>query len=136
MNDMTRHNVKKGIVFSCWLIVGAIILAHAVVPHHHHEGMPCISYTHHDSSGQHPCDAHEDCLLTKIYLKWNNEKQTHQFHQFDFTPFPCQIILFTNDFTCRIQENIGLLSEQKPYILPFYTLFIAHSSGLRAPPVC
>ena len=130
-----RNSVKKAISLSCWLIVGTIILAHAVVPHHHHNGIPCLSNFTNDTSAQHSSESHEDCILTKVYLKWSKDRQMHQLHHFDFTPFPCQIILFSDDCIYRIQENIGLF-EQKPFILPFYTAFIAHSTGLRAPPAC
>ena len=128
-----NNSVKKVMTLSCWLIVGVIMLAHAVSPHHHHDGIPCISYTHHDSSGQHHCDSDENCLLTKVYLRWNNDKQILQLHHFDFTPLPFQFILFSDDFIYRIKDAIGLPVEQKPYILPIYTTFIAHSTGLRAP---
>ena len=128
------NSVKKVIALSCWLIVGTMMLAHAVIPHHHHDGISCISYTPHDSSGQHHCDAQEDCLVTKVYIRWSKDKQIHQFHHFNFTPFPCQITLFSDDFIYRIKDNIGLRFDQKPYFLPVYTVCIARSSGLRAPP--
>ena len=129
-----RHSIKKIIALSCWLIVGTIMLAHAVVPHHHHDGIPCLSNFAHDSSDQHSSESHENCLLTKVYLRWSKDKQIHQLHHFDFAPYPCQITLFFDDFTSRIRDDIGLPLEQKPYLLPFYTELIAHSSGLRAPP--
>ena len=130
-----RNSVTKIITLSGWLIVGTIMLAHAIVPHHHHDGISCISYTHHDTSAQHSGESHENCLLMKVYLIWSKDKQMHQLHYFDFTPLPCQVILFFDDFTCRIIDDFGLLFGQKPYLLPNYTTIIARSSGLRAPPV-
>ncbi len=45
------------------LLANIILLAHAIVPHHHHDGAVAIAYGHHDGELLHPdvsCHSH-DC---------------------------------------------------------------------------
>ena len=128
----TEHSIKKAISLSFLLLVSIVILAHAVIPHHHHRGISFIleaTYPEHD-------DLNENCLLSNIYVKKSNNKQTFQLYDSDYDPFPCILTLFLDNSTYQIKNNVSLLFRQKPYLHSNHTEFIARSAGLRAPPVC
>ncbi|MDR0796530.1 MAG: hypothetical protein LBE79_10875 [Tannerella sp.] len=133
---ITGSRLKKVIALSFLMIAGIILLVHAVIPHHHHGGISCISYATHKQDGNSTDDdAHEDCLLTKVCLRWSNDKQNFNFHDFDFVPLLCTFILFSEYSSFQIKDDIGLLLREKPY-LHGHTELITRSTGLRAPPVC
>ena len=130
----TEHSLKKALSLSFLLLAGMVILAHAVIPHHHHNGISFISSTtHHTNDNEHD-DAHEICLLSKVYMKLSNEKRTVQLQ--DFNLQPCLPTLFSDENIPQLYDTTSLLFRHQPYILLNYTKFIAHSIGLRAPPVC
>ena len=112
------------------MLVSVVILAHAVIPHHHHSGISFIleaTYPEQD-------DLHENCLLSNVYIKKNSEKQTFQLHDFDFDLLPCVFALFS-DVIIPQSDDDCLISGQEPYLLFHHTEFIARSAGLRAPPL-
>ena len=116
-------------VISLFLVfVSVLILAHAVIPHHHHNGISFISVATcpvHD-------DAHENCMLTKVYVRLSNDKHTLQLLDFNFDLLPCvfwDVIIPQTDYkTC-------LTFLQLPHFQFDYTEFITCSTGLRAPPL-
>ena len=123
-------SIKKTMALIFLLFAGMVILAHAVVPHHYHNGIPCVAEHHdnlHDSHSQ--GENAEDCFFSTVYVRLsNNDRQI--FQSFDFDLLPCFLILFSDYFVFKIEKF-----EQKPYLLPFYTEYVSQSLGLRAPPV-
>ena len=123
-------SIRKAISLSFLLLAGTIILVHAVIPHHHHNGISFISEATHPEHD----DLHEICLLSNIYVKKSNENQTFQFHGFDFDTLPWGFTFFSDVIIPQSTDDDCLVSGQEPYLLFHHTKFIARSSGLRAPP--
>jgi len=130
----TEHSLKKVISLIFLLLAGMIILAHAVIPHHHHNGISFISSTTHHTNDDEQNDTQEICLLSKVYLRLSNDKQTFQLYNFDFDLLPYLLTLFSDENIPPIDDTTSLLFRHQPYILLNYTKFIACSKGLRAPP--
>ena len=154
MHNKARYSLKKAIALSFLLLANTILLAHAVVSHHHcDEILVTCAADHHE----HDCDSHdqhhsdedlpdgecnnpychgnaEDCSLSKIYVRFGNEKQVFQLLNFNYKQLPSLSIPFTTYSISQIENNTGLPFRQNPYLIPNYTDFISCSSGLRAPP--
>ena len=113
------------------MLAGVVILAHAVIPHHHHNGISFIS----DAAQPEHDDEYENCLLSKVYVRLSNDKQTFQFQDFDFDMLPCVLTLFSDVIIPQSTDDECLASGQEPYLLFHHTEFIARSAGLRAPPL-
>lgn len=135
---------KKTIALAFLMIANAIILVHTVIPHHLHNCIPIAFVTsqyHHDNQPVGHCNDHncngnfEDCALTKIYVKFDNDRQKVQLHSFDFDLLPCVFILFSDYSTPPTADNVGLSFRQKPYLISYHTEYISQSLGLRAPPL-
>jgi hypothetical protein len=135
----------KKTAFLFLLVANLILLAHAVIPHHHHNLVVCIEGSHCQDSENHEhsnCNHTDDetgdcCVLNQLVLMPGNNMR-HEINcaisddfnpPFDGTP----IILSYTDF------NVGPKSIKAkvpiPVIQSAYTQFVALSSGLRAPPV-
>jgi len=151
--------VKKAIALSFLLLANIIILAHAAVPHYHHNQIPvALNVFHHEHNDathghhhhHHPDDtapvehnenAHshaqiEDCLLEKTFTRIGSDRQSLQTLDWDFSQFPCLFSILTSNSIPEIYDDIGLAFSQKPYTLSHHTNYITQSLGLRAPPVC
>ena len=125
-------SLKKAIALTFLLLVGTIILVHAVITHHHHDGIPVIvASANHDDS--HPDDPNSTEI---VYVRLGNDKQMCQSPDFDHDLLPCLLTLFSDYATYQIKNDVGSLYLQPPYIQLLHTAFIARSIGLRAPPVC
>ena len=124
------NNIKKAIALSLLLLAGTVILVHAVTPHHHHDGIPV--FTHHEHNGSMPDHSKTDQLHEFRILKKANERMDNElFPDLDFIWLFC---LFTDYSIYRINDDVGSLFLQQPYIQHIHTEFITRSSGLRAPP--
>jgi len=131
-------SIKKTIALTFLLFAGTVILAHSVIPHHYHNGIPFVT-VHHEYDGnlhdRHPHNQKEsidDCFFATVYVRLNNDQQiTIQSLDFDFDLLPCFLTLFSDYFICKIEK-----SQHKPYLLPYHIEYISQSLGLRAPPVC
>ena len=133
-------SLKRAISLSFIVFANIILLAHVVIPHHHHDGIPVLVAHHeHDENApdnHHNDEMHDFWLLTIVKVRLGNEKQIYQSFDFDFDFLPCIITLLSDNKTPHFKDDIVLPFRYHPYILPFYTGFIARSIGLRAPPVC
>ena len=159
MKNKSGFSIKKAIALSFLFLANAVMLAHAVLPHHHHGGLVYFMATaHHQHDCDHyHCDHHhcndaqsedgnsdytpcnddiEDCELATIYFKFENQRRTFQRSDFDFDLFSFDFALFTDNHTPSIDDDIGLPFRQNPYLLPCHLEYISQSLGLRAPPVC
>ena len=153
----TRLSIRKAIALSFLFLANTMILVHAVIPHHHHDGLTfmltgvhqrhdCNSHNDHHNcndaqSGKncnYPlCDGNiEDCALATIYVRFGNDRPSSQLHDFDFELLPCIFILFFEDFEHPIADDVGLPFRQNPLVPSQYPEYISQSLGLRAPPVC
>jgi len=128
----------RKISLSFLMLANAILLAHAVIPHHHCDEM-CIASTATAHHG-HDCDlqSHKDikfCSLTIIYAKFDNEKTVSQSYHSDFHLAPFIFALLPNYSLPQIENDAGLPFRQKPYLLSYLTEYTSQSIGLRAPPL-
>jgi len=135
--------MKRAISLSFLLLVNMIILAHAVIPHHHHAGEIHVVTAHHEHDGNlpdrhHSDDTHRFWLLTMVKVRLGNDKQINQSNDFDFAIdlLPCFLPLFSDDTILPIKDDVGLLFAYHPYLQSCHIEFISQSLGLRAPPVC
>jgi hypothetical protein len=133
-------------------MAGLIILAHAVVPHHHHDNIICIENTHcaddtsphnhnydndHKDTGDHDHDCSHDvqtCFLNQFIPNQNNENQKILKYGNSNTIFPVLVFAIFNSET----ENFSLRKTDFSFIpikLLNYTTFVTKCFGLRAPPV-
>ena len=124
-----------------------VLLAHAVVPHHHHIDTPleiaveCNHHEEHSHQGKIPfCDNdHQDhettaCSLTQTMVIPNNQfKEIIESVDLEFTDI---LFLIVPDFDCL---QSGIYSDKPPEIAEnnlLYSRLLVSSQGLRAPPVC
>jgi len=145
--------VKQLFTLSVMILASMLLLAHAVMPHSHHDGIVCFSLTEimhqHHCSDQHDdighcCCEHneeehhhhsnsEDCDLKEIVLRQSND-----IHD-DLLPCAsCLSLLYTiyplNDLYL-LAPQYGQRLEQKPYVITYISPFVGTISSLRAPPV-
>lgn len=150
--------MKKVIALPLLLLANLVILAHAIVPHHHHDKIvvsicdflsieDALEHTHSDHHhGQEKGHEHtghdlgEECLLNELYIRASSNQNLSASHSGDFDlsnshlDFPL--------YFCEFNQQIDLTDygelpfRQKPYVYSYHTYYITHSLGLRAPPVC
>jgi hypothetical protein len=148
------YSFKKVITLSFLFLANAIMLAHAVISHHHHDNIPDFSaVAHHEHNcdshcTQHDCTQHSeqchdplchgninDCSLSNFYA-CVDDRQTFQTYDFDLNMLPCVYALFSDFSIQSLVDEIGLPFRQKPYLQSYHAEYISQSLGLRAPPVC
>jgi hypothetical protein len=121
--------MKRAISLSFLLLAGIVVLAHAVIPHHHHDGIP-IFVAHDEQDDNLPNHDKNKCWLSLIVKKrLGNDRQTCHLLDCDFDLFT----LLYDDTILLIKNDVDILPEHHP---SFHTEFIIRSTGLRAPPVC
>ena len=118
--------MKKRIALFFLLLANTILLAHAVIPHHHLEDIQPVGQCNHENM--------KDCPLTTLYIKFDNDKPILQTHNFNLSFSPCVLTPFSDISIFPIPDTIGLPFRQKPYLLSYYTDYISQSLGRRAPP--
>jgi len=133
-------SLKRALSISFLLFVNMVILAHAVIPHHHHDGIPVL-VAHHEHDENAPVDHHNDelhdyWLLTIVKIRLGNDKQIYQSCDFDFHLLPYLLTFFSDDKITQLKDDNDLTFEYHSNILPCHIAFIVCSTGLRAPPVC
>ena len=153
--------MKKTIGIPLLLLANIIILAHAIVPHHHHNGIvfsiciflsdnedleynhahsqPCTHYYCHNSENHEHDEVFSDnCLLNDLYLPTNNDKQLLSSDDTDVINYSDYFLLFdvVPNQIIEIQDYGNLPFRQKPYLTSSYDYYVTHSLGMRAPPVC
>jgi hypothetical protein len=130
-------SIKKTIQISFLLFANLILLAHTIVPHHHHEDASiCFCHTPTHQHKENPASG-KCCTIDNTYIsKHNNLKITFRLPvNHDSGQILYALILntlnirdFTDDTLIRFQQN--------PYVPLYYSEFVALSIGLRAPPAC
>ena len=131
------------------LLANMVMLAHAVIPHHHHTEAPIeiaveCTDTNHEEHTHHEripfCDDdHEQgeiapCILTAAMLTPNNQfRYNTSLEQISTS----DILLFT-----LLVFNYNAIADDIPNAvaeienIPLYSRLLVSSQGLRAPPVC
>lgn len=141
-------NMKKFISIFFILLANITILAHAVVPHHHHnkifaavinvldnDTQKALNHSH-DESTHHHGDNPEDCAINETVVAAAFKLQKDSNCNFDYD------LLSMDLFTAEIlsiddpKPDRDLLFVLKPYVAGIHTDYIARSIGLRAPPIC
>lgn len=140
--------VKKGISLLLLILVNISILAHNVIPHHHHDDMDmvlclintsqqhCCDATHedaatHDHTGCHDHNCIGDCMLKKTMVR-----QAGAEHIQLSVPHILLIVHHCCGLNgCTLEEpDIPAFFQQKPYLKSYYTTYVSPTLGLRAPP--
>jgi hypothetical protein len=141
--------IKKTTAVAFLMLANILILAHTVVPHHHHEKQVCLENSHcihdgltpeHDNNrDSHSHDGennHDDCVLKTPVVVFSNQWKP------DFK--------YNNTADCSDLDifHYNLLISSTKYMIPVLSSFISErvtddsysslvsaSLGLRAPPV-
>lgn len=137
--------IKKGTAIFFILLANIVLLAHAVIPHHHHELQICIQRTHCDDDVTHTPyspehnnrpdgNDHTNCVLKQAviipstqsrYLK-NCDKCTDT-HNHDF--------YIISSFRYIDLLPVSQVVTYLPEFPSFFTTFVTPILGLRAPPL-
>ncbi len=130
-----------------FLLLTALLIAHAILPHHHHDGAICLAASHCQNASQpheHNSDENDHqhdgqkgvqfCILKQVILSQNNHTQKIYKSVNSKTFFP--IIIFA-----ILSSGIEINSVNLSCFLYFliiqsnYSVFISKCFGLRAPPI-
>lgn len=145
--------MKKGISIGFLLLANIVLLAHAFIPHHHHEGVVVAIFDNHcaENSDNHDHDhdwnhgdnphkhenksASEQCALNEVYTRADNSSKVVSPINWDCGETLLFILPGIID-KLGLADEVGLPFRQKPYIESYHVIFSSNSLGLRAPPVC
>lgn len=132
------------------LVANIVLLAHAVIPHHHHEKEVCIVSSHCDSDGDshnhdkaehkhqhHGGNSVDHCVLQQILISPPN-KIKHEIKSLDL-----DTNLFLTDYSQAIFNDnsndlvcfSSYLKSKPPSITYTYLNYASTVLGLRAPPL-
>jgi hypothetical protein len=137
---------KKSISILLIFSVNLLLLAHAVLPHHHHNGIPHLVFAgtgEHHHSDDFCCCEHEDqdkdsCALDlEVDVYCNTEEHHHHLcctdHSDHFNHLPTAILLtYSYDISASLQ---GEPLRIPPYLISCSQDPVVSSTGLRAPPL-
>ena len=141
--------IQRITAISFMLLANIVLLAHTVVPHHHHTMQVCLVNAHcqdddkvhsHQSrphDHQHDGEDTTKCILKQIVIIPSNglrkDNLVSDSSDFDLDHKSVQLSLLR--FTYAISENICIATLKDPDDTPrLYSVMISHSLGLRAPP--
>ena len=137
--------IKKVTAYSLILIANIVLLAHAVLPHHHHEQLVCIEQTHctndaisHSQTASDNHHQHDGAHLATCILKQaiiistsqarllNNCDNCSDNHNHDF--------FILSYFGLETLQPITVTVSTVPEFTFTFSSYITSSLGLRAPP--
>lgn len=148
--------MKKAIYISLLIFSNIIMLAHAVVPHHHHNGLVVAlletdyeNKHQHDHQHQHNHERHhasnthnhdnngtsEQCALNEVFTRSDNDLKIRLSERDDYTSSKF-FVLKDNIIKFGLLSEGGLPFRQKPFFKLYPPNYSYGSTGLRAPPVC
>ena len=135
------------------LIANAILLAHAAVPHHHHDKV-AVAIVHlwenetghhhheHDSDGHHH-DGPESCFLTEALeeaivpdTSTEIEAPLNPSHLFQHLLPAWDAIATDTETAVDALQYLRHPFRQRPYLTSVYLTFVESRLGFRAPPFC
>ncbi len=142
--------IKRTTAIVFVLLANLLYLAHAVVPHHHHNKLVCLGESqgliHSNSSGHshdNDSDNHDgkdnsdECILKELTALPSNEwKQELKFSANDYNPDD-KIAFFNSSLFIGEDAFIPLILQFIPvhYINSSFSFYVSSSLGLRAPPI-
>ena len=139
--------MKNKTAFIFLLLANLILLAHAVIPHHHHADKPleiAVECSHHEEHSHHEnipvCDDDHNqgdtspCIIASAMLLPNNQEMAitsiEQVAAIDVLPVD---LLVYNTLVISINpDKPPEFTERNP----IYARLLVSSQGLRAPPLC
>lgn len=142
--------MKRNTAFIFTLLASIVLLAHAVVPHHHHESEVCFTNDH----CQTDCDGHDDdatehnhqhdgdtdaefcALKTDIVIPTNQLKQECKWvKRVDIDAGFETLQPALSNASYFLQLSPLLARPPTPFITTKYSCFASPIKGLRAPPI-
>ena len=148
MNNFAEQNntmLRKVISISLIFFVNIFLLAHTVLPHHHHNGIPHFAFhpTEEEHQAQHDCrcshDEEEDdsCMFDQDVDVFFKSEEHHGFacctEHANFSELLTAILLSFNYNVSAPWQDTPLIIP--PYLISYHTDPVVSSAGLRAPPV-
>jgi hypothetical protein len=144
-DNVKKMSIKKAISLSFVLLANLVMLAHAAVPHHYHEGTGvCVLLHCRDSNEAHKHEEHhshnhehegnvlsDECFLGILSFVKNENNGCCSYTDCDCEQILCTLILDrinVSDFDKKIPPL------HKPYTISYHTEYASQSLGLRAPP--
>ncbi len=129
------------------LLATIVLLAHAVIPHHHHQNEICFEYSNcecdHDGENQEHKDhkSHnvphdfQDCILNQVVILPSNEINCEDvcFNLIDQYSDGLNASLMDSEYIKNIPSDF--IEQFTPLLSSLQSSIIAYNSGLRAPPV-
>ncbi|MDR3338670.1 MAG: hypothetical protein LBT25_01000 [Candidatus Symbiothrix sp.] len=118
------------------------LLAHNIVPHHHHDGIPhfvfsdCCSHHHDDDCCNH--GENGACLFEQnidaVYENGKEDCDCASCTALQHSGMLLQAVLltFTYDFSLVRETDFSL---DPPYLINYYSDYLNQGLGLRAPPI-
>lgn len=138
--------IKKRIAYGLFLIANILLLAHAVIPHHHHGSVVCVEQTHchddalphnhHDAGTDHQHDGDNNssyCILKQSFVDPSSQGKQLKSSEYYWDHHYQDYYILSNFGLANVPDvskEISYVPVHSTYILPFVTL----SLGLRAPP--
>jgi len=141
--------IKKRAAIFLILLANIVFLAHAVVPHHHHESQVCLescscqsdcsTHEHNTSAHNHNHDGSDcsvNCVLKQTVVIPSNQLRhelkyaTGENHHSPFNNF--HAIIINHEQLSFAPKIISI--AQIPLIISSHSQFNSGSTGLRAPP--
>lgn len=141
--------IKKGLNIFLLFLASFVLLAHAVIPHHHHNHEICLVNVHaetnktdhghlgcntdHQSSDDADCDL--SCILEKVVIFRTG--QSNQYNKTAVSPNDGKPVFFAS-----IIESGGsaeyypeIIKSPPTYFIPSHLKIAQQTVGLRAPPI-
>jgi len=129
------------------LLANMVLLAHAVIPHHHHTKAPievaveCSHEDDHEHNHNMPLcnDDHEQgettsCKLIEAIIVPNNQIRLSELLELTTINHTLFFTLYVFNFS--IPQHYEDTSNEVVESIPLFTRFLISSQGLRAPPIC
>lgn len=143
--------MRKSIAFIFLLLANLVLLAHTMIPHHHHDRViVCIGEIHcsdnedshnHQASNSHAhkhndSSSSKECIIKDIYTRVDNSKQISGSGVDKYIEFPDSLLFSDTHSLFNIWVLKATTYNQKKYLISYYPVFFTQPIGLRAPPFC
>jgi len=135
-------NIKKFVIYCCYVAVSTVLLAHTFVPHVHHDGKVCFIHTqlHHDCEDSHDAcdhehehDSPESCNMNDFVIR----PDINENHENNFSIDASFAYYYIDLLSCLtiVVPDIDYHYRAKPYLLHYKSVYAGTLHCLRAPPV-
>ncbi|MDX9880527.1 MAG: hypothetical protein RBS73_00580 [Prolixibacteraceae bacterium] len=138
--------IKKLTAYSLILVANIVLLAHAVIPHHHHQSVICIEQKHcHDDTSTHEHSnakpSHQDdgnknstsCVLKQSFLVPPSQGKHLKSYNNCSDNYNHDYYLLSNIEYSDLQPIFNVVSYF-PLHSSYIISFVTSALGLRAPP--